>query len=297
MKSPVASVAALLVTSALAAFAADDLSKILREGEGWQEVGSGYGFTDAACGDRNGNFYFSDLKANTIHKVAPDGKVTAWLEDGPSISGLKFGPDGRLYAAVQAPKKQIIAIAPATKEITVLAENVQPNDLIVSPRGFLYYTDTGRKMVIGLSITAPTPFTAATDLSAPNGIALSPDGNTLAVSEYRGTNVWTWKVGADGRLTDGKRKMTLRTPPNSTVSGGDGMTVDAAGRWHVTSLLGIQIFAPSGELLGVIPRPQDKGLVSCGLAGKDGDMLYACNSDKVFRRKTQVKAAWLFGAK
>lgn len=44
------------------------LSKVLIDGEGWQEIGSGYGFTDAACGDAKGNFYFSDLSKNTDRK-------------------------------------------------------------------------------------------------------------------------------------------------------------------------------------------------------------------------------------
>jgi pyruvate kinase len=111
------------------------LSKVLIAGEDWQLVGEGYGFTDAACADAGGNFYFSDLRKNVIHRVSPDGKVSAFLENGPSISGLKFGPDGRLYAATQAPKKQIIAFAPDTKAITVLAEDVQPGDIILIDDG------------------------------------------------------------------------------------------------------------------------------------------------------------------
>src|ERR1041384_4550615 len=105
------------------------LSKVLIDGEGWQEVASGFGFTDAACADADGNFYFSDLPKGMIHKVTPDGKVSSFIE-GPKISGLKFGPDGRLYACTQGPKKQVIAFALPSKESTVLADNVQPNDLI-----------------------------------------------------------------------------------------------------------------------------------------------------------------------
>src|SRR5262245_51185914 len=105
------------------------LSKVLIEGEDWKEIGSGFGMTDGACGDADGNFYFSDLPKGVIHKVTPDGKMSAWMEGGPKISGLKFGPDGRLYACTQGPKKQVIAISFSSKEITVLADDVQPNDL------------------------------------------------------------------------------------------------------------------------------------------------------------------------
>jgi gluconolactonase len=270
------------------------LSKILIEGEGWQEVGGGYTFTDASCGDREGNFYFADLPKGAVHKVSPDGKVTPFLENGPRVSGLKFGPDGRLYACTQAPKKQVVAISLSSKEITVIADDVQPNDLAVSRDSVLYFTDTGKGQVVSIDIKSGKKTTAATGINAPNGIALSPDGSTLAVSEYRGTNVWVFVVKQDGTLTSGARYMTLRTPPGKTDSAGDGMSVDSAGRWYVTSHAGIQIFDTTGRLSGVIARPQNKGIVSCGFGGPKSEYLYVCNADKLFRRKTLAQGAWLF---
>ena len=207
--------AALFLTGSLCGqnLAGDQaLSKVLLDGEGWQEVAAGFGFTDGACGDAEGNFYFSDLSKGVVHKVSPDGKVAPFLEHGPKISGLKFGPDGRLYACTQGPQKQVIALALPSKEITVLADRVQPNDLIVSAQGFVYFTETGRGQVTGIEIKTGRLFPAATKLNAPNGLALSPDGGTLAVSEYKGSNVWTYRVGADGALSAGAPSMTLRTP-------------------------------------------------------------------------------------
>jgi gluconolactonase len=267
------------------------LSKVLIDGESWREVGSGYGFTDAACNDAAGNFYFSDLPKATLYKVAKDGKPSVFLENGPQISGMKFGPDGRLYAATQKPKKQVIAITLPSKEISVIADNVQPNDLVVSKHGFVYFTDTGKGSVVAVEIKSGKVLTVATNLIAPNGIALSPDGGTLAVSEYRGTNVWTFRVNADGKLDGGARTMTMRMPTGQGPSAGDGMCVDAAGRYYVTSAVGIQMFDSTGRLSGVISKPQNKGIVSCGFGG---EYFYVCNADKVFRRKTQAQGPWLF---
>ena len=270
------------------------LSKVLVADAGWQEMGSGYGFTDAACGDAAGNFYFSDLSKSLVYRIAPDGAVTTFLDNGLKVSGLKFGPDGRLYAATQGPKKQIVAITLPGKEITVVADDVQPNDLIVSARGWIYYTDTGKGQVKAVNIKGGEVLVAAEKLNAPNGIALSPDGGTLGVSEYRGSNVWTYRVKADGTLDAGAPSMTLRTPVGKTESAGDGMTVDAMGRWYVTSAVGIQMFDHTGRMGGVIARPQNKGAVSCAFAGEGGRYLYVCNADKVFRRQTQAEAAVLF---
>ena len=124
------------------------LSKVLVDGEGWQLVAEGFGFTDAACADADGNFYFYDLGQGTgIRKIGADGKVTTFIDNTPKCSGLKFGPDGRLYACTQGPKKQVVAIDVPSGAITVLADDVQPNDLVVSHKGFVYFTETGKGQV------------------------------------------------------------------------------------------------------------------------------------------------------
>ena len=112
------------------------LSKVLIDGEDWQLVAEGFGFTDGACSDADGNFYFMDLgKGTAIQKITPDGKVSDFIPGAPKCSGLKFGPDGRLYACTQGPKKQLVAIEVPSGKLTVLADNVQPNDLVVSHKG------------------------------------------------------------------------------------------------------------------------------------------------------------------
>ena len=277
------------------------LSKVLPNGGqpgDWELVGQGYGFTDAACGDAEGNFYFSDLGAGILYRVGTDGKPAAWLEKGPKISGLKFGPDGRLYAATQGggneKRKKIVAIDPTSKEVSDVAVDVEPNDLIVSQSGFIYFTDTGAGEVVRVPINArgmSHPPAIARGIRQPNGITLSADQRQILVSEYGGTNVWSFLVTATGELRGGERNMELRTPAGKADSGGDGMTTDADGRSYVTSHLGIQMFDVGGRMGGIISRPQDKGTVSCAFAGPNRSFLYVCSSDKVYRRKTLVQGA------
>ena len=270
------------------------LSKVLINGEDWQLLAEGLGFTDGACSDAEGNFYFFDLgKGTAIQKISPDGKLTDFIKDAPKCSGLKFGPDGRLYACTQGPKKQLIAMEVPSGKITVLVDNAQPNDLVVSHKGYAYYTDTGKGQVIIVDAKGNVRV-GASGINAPNGITLSADQGTLAVSEYRGTNVWTFRVSADGSLDAGARTMTLRTPLNKTDSGGDGSTTDTAGRYYVTSHIGIQMFDSTGRIGGIIAKPTAKGCVSITFAGPGHEYLYACASDKIFRRKTQTKGALFF---
>lgn len=270
------------------------LSKVLIDGEDWRLVAEGLGFTDGACSDAEGNFYFMDLgKGTAIQKITPDGKVSDFIPNSPKCSGLKFGPDGRLYACTQGPKKQLVAIEKPSGKITVLADNVQPNDLVVSHKGFAYFTETGKGQVTIVDVKGNVRV-GATGINAPNGITLSPDQGTLAVSEYRGTNVWVYRVKTDGSLDAGSRYMELRTPVGKADSGGDGSMTDAMGRYYVTSHLGIQMFDSTGRLSGVIAKPTNKGCVSVAFAGPGHEYLYACASDKIFRRKTQAKGVLFF---
>lgn len=281
------------------------LSKILIDGEDWQMVAEGFGFTDAACTDAEGNFYFMDLgKGTAIQKISPSGQVSAFIEGVPKCSGLKFGPDGRLYACTQGPtgnsggnqaKKQVVALEVPSGKVTVLADDVQPNDLVVSHKGYVYFTETGKGQVTIVDAQGHVRV-GATGINAPNGITLSADQGTLAVSEYRGTAVWAYRIQADGSLDAGAPYMTLRTPVGKTDSGGDGSTTDSAGRYYVTSHLGIQMFDATGRLSGIIAKPSAKGCVSVALAGPGHSYLYACASDRIYRRKLQAKGVLFFKA-
>lgn len=265
--------------------------EILIEGETWEQMAEGYQFTDAACSDSDGNFYFTDVaKGTTINRIDRNGKVTAFVSDAPRISGLKFGAAGRLIACVQGPKKQVAAFEVPSGKSSVLADNVQPNDLAVSKKGFIYFTETGKGQVT--VIDGNGKVTAGPGgINKPNGIALSRDQKTLAVSEYGGSHVWVFAVQADGTLAQGKKQMELRLPDGKAESLGDGMTTDADGHYYVTSAIGIQVFDATGQAVVVIPSPQKKATVSVAFGGPGGQYLYACSSDKVFRRKLRTKGA------
>ncbi|MHB1307092.1 MAG: SMP-30/gluconolactonase/LRE family protein [Limisphaerales bacterium] len=271
------------------------LSKVLPEGGrpgDWEMVGEGYAFTDAACGDAGGNFYFSDLPKGVLYRIPAAGsQPEICLDHGPKVSGMKFGVDGLLYACVQGQGtnniKRIAAIDLTRGTVETVATEVNPNDLVVSKAGWIYFTDTGAGNVVRVPANArglSRPPPVAGGIHQPNGIALSANQRQLWVSEFGGTNVWQFLLDEDGSLRGGERLAVLRTPGGKLDSGGDGAAIDAAGRIHVTSHLGIQVFDANGRPGAVFARPQDRGTVSCAFAGTDGGYLYVCSSDKVYRR-------------
>ncbi len=276
------------------------LLRQLIPGENWEVVADKLGFADAPCTDADGNFYFSDMKAPAVWKVnVSDGQKTEIVKE--SVSGLEFGPDGLLYAC-QGSKKRVISINPQTGEVREVASNVTPNDLAVSSDGFIYITETGQQKVTRIHIQSAEVTVADTGINRPNGIVLSNDQGTLAVSDYGGEHAWLFRVNPDGSLDAKIPAMTLRLPidpkgefkfneppPYMLTAQGDGSAVDKSGRYYVTSALGVQIFDPTGRECGVLPKPlPSQPLTSCVLAGANHEYLYITNGDTVFRRKLKV---------
>ena len=280
------------------------LHKLLIEGEKWELVVDGLGFADAPCGDDKGNFYYSDMRSKEgIFKVAPNGNVSPLFPESvgaQSISGAKFGPDGRLYCC-QGKKQRVIAFSLPDEKMEVLAEGVRPNDLIVSHDGLLFLTETPKKQVTLINLKTKKVAAASVGvLNAPNGLTLSPGQDTLAVSDYRGLYVWTFRVGADGALDAAANYMTMRTKINPTAergalpamdafSRGDGMTMDENGRYYVATALGVQVFDPTGRECGLIPKPNDSPMTSVFLGGPGGNNLYTTCKDKIFKLKVKAK--------
>ena len=274
---------------------------LLLEGEGWQVVADGLAFADAPSSDKDGNFYFCDMRGDKagLYRVAPDGKRS--LVSSESVSGAKLGPDGLFYAC-QGSQSRVISINPKSGEVKVVAEGVKPNDLVVTHKSHIYFTETGKKAVWFVNPKTGDKRVVDEGITAPNGIALSPDQGTLAVSDSRGRNVWTFRINEDGSLSGKAPYMTLRTevdqkatspdgrtPVYQTISRGDGMSCDAQGRWYVSSAMGVQVFDPTGRECGLLPKPTDKGMTSACVGGPNGEYLYATCADKIFRRKVNAK--------
>ena len=286
---------ACLVTLVSPLFAQDmPLSQVLIEGEDWRVVSEGHGFTDALCADAEGNLYFSDVKNGVaIMKVDLEGKVTPFIKDAAGISGLKWGADGRLYACASRGRQVLVFTKDGT--MTVLATEVQPNDLVVTHQGNVYFTMTPTGEVRRIDPSGKMSIVSTGQVLKPNGIALSPDQGTLAVSEHGGHHVWAFRIEADGSLGFGERYMTLRAPvATPEIAKGDGMTSDNYGRWYVTSEMGLQMFDPTGRMGGVIAKPQQAPLVSAAFAGPGLEWLYVACGEKIYKRKTKTKGALYF---
>ena len=276
------------------------LSQVLIPGEEWGLVGSDFGFTDAPTADDQGNFYFSDMK-QCLHRVNPKGKLEQFLEPIQGISGMKFGPKGKKLYACQARTRELIEIDVKTSVVKVLVKEVRPNDLVVTHKGYLYFTETPKKQVTLFNLNTGVMKAVDVGITAPNGICLSPDQGTLAVSDFKGPHCWAFRIEPDGSLISKQPYMTMRRkgvptadrellPTFQPSCRGDGMITDAFGRYYVATELGVQYFDPTGRISGVIPGPPDiRGMTSVAFAGPNLEYLYATCFTQLYRLKTKTR--------
>src|SRR5688572_13674088 len=253
--------------------------------ETWQLVSQGHKFTEGPAANVKGELFFTDIPNNRIHKVALDGKVTTFTENTGGANGLKFGPDGRLYACANG-KKQILSYDENGKP-TIVAGDIESNDIAVTHNGDLYVTDPGNKQV-WLIPKGGQKRVVDRGIAQPNGVLLTPDQSLLYVSDTKGQFVYSFQIQPDGSLAHKQRYFHLHLVDGSSQSGADGMTVDARGHLYVTTEMGLQICDQAGRVNFILPKPQKAWLSNATFAGPDLNHLYVTCGDKVFKRKMKV---------
>jgi gluconolactonase len=261
------------------------LGDVLIDGQNWELVAEGFAFTEGPAVDLAGNLYFTDVFRGKIYRLNAQGKAEVFVDQSFGTNGLMFGPDGRLYGCQNA-KKRIVAFDSTGKE-TPIAEDVQSNDLVVTRSGGVYFTDPEHQQVW---YVPPKGEKRIVDrgLGYPNGLKLWTDQGTLVVADMKGANLWAFRIESDGSLSFRQPYYMMRVPSGKLDSGADGMTIDSAGRIYVTTHLGLQMFDPTGRLIGVIDKPQNAWLSNAVFAGPNLDTLYVTCTNKVYKRKVNA---------
>jgi len=209
-----------------------------------------------------------------------------------------FGPDGRLYAAENA-RKRITAYMPDGK-LSVIATGVTPNDLAVTSKGEIYFTESTTQKVwhIDAKGTKRVVFDGAKDgnLGLPNGVRLIPDESLLVVADTVGRTAWSFHIQQDGGLADAQPFYHLQLPDDVTQgplrSGADGMTFADTGHLLITSKIGIQICDQAGRVVGIIRNPSTHDVSNVVLGGPGLNTLYATAGGQVFKRQLRIKGVF-----
>lgn len=147
--------------------------------------------------DRDGNLLFCDVSGRRVLRLTPDKQLsTVVSEDTFGPGGLAVHKDGRIFiATMDIPKGigSVVAVKPdgsGMQAIVPLEAGYMPNDLVFDARGGFYFTDfrgastdpKGGVYYVAPDFRTITPVLPR--LALANGIALSPDGKALWVTEF-----------------------------------------------------------------------------------------------------------------
>lgn len=263
-------------------------------------VKEGFKSVEGPLPQPDGGLLFGNNQDNQIVRIAPDGTVSAWFENSGGANALTRMPNGDIVATLVGDKVVAVMKPGAPPRPLVTGYNGtpfnRPNDLVASRRGDLYFTDTaapgapaGTLPAAVYQINEQGVLTRiTTDIAQPNGVALSPDDDTLYVANTAGEYIIAFDLDRKGR--PGKRRdfarLTMPAAQNGAPasSGADGIAVDAEGRVFVATALGVQVFSSKGKALGTIELPRTPQ--NLAFAGSGRSSLYVVGRGAVYRIAT-----------
>jgi gluconolactonase len=216
-----------------------------------------------------GKLFFSDNSSpERIWVLTPGSEPKVFLDMSKS-NGMALDGDDQLVVANQVDNSiqhvDPAASAPAATLIT--AAGCKPNDVIVRSDGNIYYT-APQQAGTGFYRLSPSQMRTGprTDVTAPNGIVLSPDENTLYVGDVQNKKITKFAVDADGVV--GATATPFATAMSGTV---DGMCVDCAGNVYAGTANGVEVYSPDGMLIGTVPTGESS---NCTFGGTDRKTMY-----------------------
>jgi gluconolactonase len=222
----------------------------------WQAAGNN---GDGIVGTKDGGLLIAQNDNSDVVKLDKNGKPSIAYTDTHTGGALSINAKGAIFAVERGLNPRIEELAPHRR---VLADRYANgtfdciggvlNDLTAARNGGVYFTMGGLFYVSPRGVVTQSGENLRT-----NGIILSPDEKKLYVTN--GNSVAVFDVQPDGSLTN-QREFAKLLPGTY----GDGSATDADGRIYVSSNPGVQVFAPDGKYLGLIPSPRDEISISFG---------------------------------
>lgn len=269
------------------------LAALLIPGEDWQLVAEGFRSTEGPAVSPSGEFWFVDMSAARTYRLGADGKPVDVTGAEPHVNGQAFGPDGRRWTVSM--KTGQVRRHEADGRVTVVAEGLPGNDIVVAHNGNAYFTNPPADVSNEpgkIWLLTPSGERKAVDTFTryANGIALSPDQSLLYVADYRSHWVYSYVIRPDGTLAHKQRFFWLHTAADDDQSNADGIRTDREGRLYVATRLGIQVCDQAGKVQCILPTPNGR-CSNLVFGGPKGDTLFATSGNKVFRRRLNTVGA------
>ena len=196
-----------------------------------------------------GTLWCSDFFARRVIQVDLQGQLqtVAQLEDMPG--GLGWTPQGRLLVVAAFARRLLRLEDDGLAEVADLSSlvNAPNNDLVVDGQGRAYIGNMG--FVFGQGTPQPGPIVLVTaegsarvvadGLAFPNGMVITPDGQTLIVAESHAARLTAFHIEPDGSLSHRRAWAQFEDFGNYGATPGqitpDGICLDAQGAVWIAS--------------------------------------------------------------
>ena len=282
-------------------YTATSIPGVVAAGTKIELVETGLGRTEGPVAMQDGSMLVSS--SNSILKVDSSDNVSTFIEDSNQTNAMGWDHRERLISVQRARGNEKVGVLYPPEQVTTLADNYQGqpfnslNDVALDNRGGAYFTDTQ-----GIYYLPPGGSVSriVDEVPRPNGLVLSPDDRTLYVHNKDGVYMLAFDVAPDGTISNRRnfaRYKSVRIPGHADPSwdednGADGMAVDSEGRVYAATNVGVEVFDPLGDLLGVMPvqwgaendrirKPQN-----VAFGGPDRRTLYIVGAGTIFKVRT-----------
>jgi len=257
-------------------------------------LAKGYTYADGPAWSRDGFLIFSDTPADQLIKWVPGQPPAVYRENAQGPAGNAFDSQGRLYTCETRARR--VTRTDRKGAIEVLADRWEgkrlnaPNDIAVSRNDHAYFTDPAfgsqadhRELdFYGVYHIPPKgPLGIVAKLSGrPNGIALSPNGRVLYVTDSDHRSILEYELDRNGE------PVNHRTLVENTGAVPDGIRVDEKGDLYVAAD-GIAVYSAAGQLLDTIPVSDPPS--NCGFGEADGQSIFITARRNVYRVRVLIK--------
>jgi gluconolactonase len=257
-------------------------------------VGAGYRFTEGPAWSKDNYLIFSDTPHDQLLKWTPGSRVEVFRGDAHGPSGNAFDVQGRLYTCETRTRR--VTRTDKNGRIETLAERWEgkrlnaPAAIAVSKSGHTYFTDPAfgyqedhRELdFYGVYHIPPKGAmeVVAKPVGRPHGIALSPNGRVLYVSNADERNIRAYDLDRNGEAS-GER---ILVSGMAGIPGG--IAVDGDGNLFVAGQ-GISIYSPQGQLLRTFNLPDRAS--SCAFGEADMKSLFVTTRASLYRLRADEK--------
>jgi sugar lactone lactonase YvrE len=226
-----------------------------------------------------GRLWFCNWIDRQVMAADLDGEAEVMLTRDPASHpmGCSIGwlPDGRLLTTGAKLERQ----EPDGSMVTIAEQHA--NEIVVDGRGNVYINGADFDFVGGGApkpgyIKVVTPDgqlrQVAGDIQFPNGMVITPDGQTLIISESFAGRLTAFDIDGDGGLS-GRRVFADGLGP-------DGITMDAEGAiWVSTGGFSVARVAEGGTVLQRIELAENRAPFALMLGGPDRRTLFICTAE------------------